>query len=114
MEPARQRLDAGGALDSAPEGYGAEENEESCALLASLNAVRETVRAPLMALQRAVQERQGARAQAAALYAFLETIRLPEQLQEKTVRFRAMGENKLADEYAQVWRILCDVLVSLC
>ncbi len=93
-----------------PEGYGAEENEESCALLASLNAVRETVRAPLMTLQRAVQERQGARAQAAALYAFLETIRLPEQLQEKTARFRAMGENKLADEYAQVWRILCDVL----
>ena len=45
-----------------------------------------------------------------ALYDFLCAINLPGRLQEKTAAFRAMGENKLAEEYTQIWKLLCDVM----
>ena len=42
-----------------------------------------------------------------ALYRFLESIRLPEQLAERSERLRARGELKRAEEYGQLWEILC-------
>lgn len=93
-----------------PDGYGAEVTDASRRQLEQLNALRATVRAPLLRLYRDLREHRTARGQVTALYDFLEEIRLPEQLQNKTALFRSMGENKLADEYAQIWQVLCDVM----
>lgn len=93
-----------------PDGYGAEMTEEAAARLAALNVSRAAVRAPLIALQRDLRNHRTARGQVDALYDFLERIALPGRLQEKTERFRSVGENKLADEYGQIWKILCDVM----
>lgn len=93
-----------------PDGYGAEMTEEAAKRLFALNETRTAVREPLMNLQRALKEQRTARGQVDALYNFLDSIELPAHLKEKTVLFRSMGENKLADEYAQLWKILCDVM----
>lgn len=93
-----------------PDGYDAQENEDSRRRLAQLNRTRNQVRIPLMTLQRRMAEHKTARGQVEALYAFLCEIELPRRLQEKTAAFREMGENKLAEEYTQIWKILCDVM----
>ncbi len=93
-----------------PDGYGVEVTEESAADLRFLNEIRATVRGPLMNLRRGLQEGQTGRGQVTALYDFLTEIALPQRLQEKAALFRSMGENKLADEYVQIWKILCDVM----
>ncbi len=93
-----------------PDGYGAEMTEEAAARLAALNVSRAAVRGPLIALQRDLRSHQTARGQVDALCDFLERISLPGHLKEKTELFRSLGENKLADEYGQIWKILCDVM----
>ncbi len=93
-----------------PDGYDAEMTEEAAVRLQQVNAAREIVRAPLMKLHCAMQENRTAVGRVRALYAFLMELHLPEQLQEKADALRAMGENKLAEEYAQLWNLLCDVM----
>ena len=93
-----------------PDGYGAEMTEEAAVRLAALNETRAAVRGPLMSLRKKLQEEQTALGQVTALYDFLTEIALPVRLQEKTALFRSIGENKLADEYAQIWKLLCDVM----
>ena len=91
-----------------PRGYGFPLEEEDRQLLERLDALRRRVAAPLEGL-RLNRDRTG-RGQAMALYAFLEKIGLPGRLEERTRRFREEGELGLAEEYRQLWEILCGAL----
>ncbi len=93
-----------------PDGYGAEMTENAKMQLERLNCVRDGVRAPLLRLKEALSERKTAEGKISALYRFLIDIDLPEQLRAKTEAFDQMGEKKLAEEYAQIWKLLCDVM----
>lgn len=93
-----------------PDGYDAEMDETSAACLKVLNESRDRVRAPLLRFAQRLRRQKTARGQVEALYAFLRDIALPDKLREKAAVFRARGENKLADEYAQIWEILCGVM----
>ncbi len=88
-----------------PRGYGFQPDEWSQVVLTHLNAIRRRVTAPLERL-RLSAEKTG-RGQAMALYTFLEEIQLPDRLEERTSQLRQRGEMGLADEYAQLWDILC-------
>ncbi len=91
-----------------PKGYGLPFSEADEALLARLNGLRRQVAGPLEELRKN-RERTG-RGQAVALYAFLETVGLPERLTERTQALRERGEAVLAEEYGQLWDILCGAL----
>ncbi len=93
-----------------PDGYHEEMDDSAAARLQALNETRALVRDPLLRFARRLRQQKTARGQVEALYAFLTDIALPEQLREKTAAFRNRGENKLAEEYAQIWKLLCDVM----
>ena len=93
-----------------PDGYHAEVTEESETRLAEINRLRARVRTPLLALQRGMAQNPTARGRTETLYRFLTDLKLADQLRSKTEAFRAAGEGKLADEYAQLWDILCGVM----
>jgi len=93
-----------------PAGYGAAFGEKEATALAKINALREQVSAPLIALERAGREAKTAAEQATALYDFLEAIRLPETLEARTSYLRASGRETLAAEYGQIWDILVSAL----
>ena len=88
-----------------PKGYGRTFTEEDTALLSRLNALRRQVAAPLEALRKN-PDRTG-RGQAVALYSFLEAAGVPERLAERTAELNRRGQAALAEEYAQLWDILC-------
>ena len=88
-----------------PKGYGRTFTEEDTALLSRLNALRKQVAAPLEALRKN-PDRTG-RGQAVALYSFLEAAGVPERLAERTAELNRRGQAALAEEYAQLWDILC-------
>ncbi len=91
-----------------PGGYGLRFAPEDRALLERLNSIRRRVTGPLEAL-RGAPDRTGA-GQAMALYRFLEEIGLPGTLEERTGYLRGRGELQLAEEYGQLWEILCGAL----
>ena len=76
--------------------------------LEELNALRRKVIRPLEKL-RLGADRTG-RGQTMALYQFLEEIGLPRRLLEREEALRARGEPALAEEYRQLWDILCDAM----
>jgi len=88
-----------------PVGYGMEWSPEDKAVLQRLEIARNAVIAPLRELEKN-GEKTGA-GQARALYSFLEQIDLPGQLQRRLRRLRQEGELVLAEEYRQLWEILC-------
>ena len=91
-----------------PEGYGRTFREEDHALLERINTARRQVTAPLEVLRKN-PDHTGA-GQAMALYRFLEDIDLPGRLAERTALFQQRGEGVLAEEYRQLWDILCVAL----
>ena len=91
-----------------PEGYGLAWSEEDKAVLDRLNHLRRRVTEPLETL-RLGTDRTG-RGQTMALYRFLEEIGLPGRLLEREEALRARGEPALAEEYGQLWDILCDAM----
>ena len=88
-----------------PKGYGRTFTEGDTALLARLNALRKQVAEPLEALRRN-PDRTG-RGQAISLYSFLEAAGVPERLAARTAELNRRGQAALAEEYAQLWDILC-------
>ena len=93
-----------------PEGYGAEWTEESRAALDEINALRERVREPLSALAAALRGTPPAREMVTGLYRFLETLKIPEQMEEKVFQMQETGALREAEEYSQLWQILCRVM----
>lgn len=73
--------------------------------LAELNALRERVTRPLLNWQQA-SGRTG-RDRAGALFHFLEEIDLPGRLDQRAAELREKGLVQRAEEYRQLWEILC-------
>ena len=91
-----------------PRGYGYPLEEGDRQRLERLDALRRTVVEPLEKLRKN-PEKTG-RGQAIALYTFMEDIGLPTRLEDRVTRFREAGNPALADEYRQLWEILCSGL----
>ena len=88
-----------------PRGYGFPMTEGDQALLDHLDAVRRQLVEPLEELRSNTNETGDG--QAISLYKFLESIQLPQRLEERAQALRARGELKRAEEYSQLWEILC-------
>lgn len=93
-----------------PGGYGLEESETSRQLLARINGAREKVAAPLRQFHRELNESKKARDKVKALYNFACRSGVPQTLEAKVAQLLAAGEMQLAEEYGQLWDILCGVL----
>lgn len=88
-----------------PKGYGMKWTEEDRALLARVDGARRQVAAPLETLRK--NRDHTGRGQAVSLYSFLEEIGLPERLEERVEVLNQRGRPALAEEYRQLWDILC-------
>ena len=88
-----------------PKGYGRTFTPEDKALVERLEGLRRQVAGPLETLRKN-PDRTGA-GQAKALYKLLEDIGVPQRLAERAQALRADGQEALAEEYAQLWDILC-------
>ena len=93
-----------------PDGYGMDMTDERAARLAEINRIREKVRGPLSALAQGLKQRPAARDKARTLYQFAADAGVPEALRDKADALLAAGQVQLAEEYAQLWQIFCDVL----
>ena len=93
-----------------PEGYGAELTPERQWQLQEVNRCRELVRPQLAALQAGLRAADTARGKMEVLYRFLEDIHLPRRLKERSDRMTETGELQLAEEYRQLWEILCGIM----
>ena len=93
-----------------PDGYGVDLTEERAARLAEVNRIRQKVRAPLLALAEGLKTQRAARDKARTLYEFSAASGVPQVLRDKADALLAAGQVQLAEEYAQLWQIFCDVL----
>lgn len=93
-----------------PDGYGLDMTEERAARLEEINRIREKVRGPLSALADGLKRRPAARDKARTLYEFAAAAGVPDALREKADALLSAGQVQLAEEYAQLWQIFCDVL----
>ena len=91
-----------------PRGYGYQLEDEDRQLLARLDAMRRKVTEPLEVLKK--NTNKTGRGQAISLYTFMESIGLPLRLEERVEQLRREGRPALADEYRQLWEILCGAL----
>ncbi len=91
-----------------PRGYGYPMEDGDRELLDRLDRVRRQVAGPLELLRKN-PDRTGA-GQAKALYDFMERICLPGRLLERVERLNGQGDRTLAEEYRQLWDILCGAL----
>ena len=91
-----------------PKGYGLKWTEEDKALLARMDRVRREVAAPLEMLRK--NKNRTGRGQAVSLYSYLEEIGLPERLDNRVELLAQRGRQALAEEYRQLWDILCSGL----
>lgn len=88
-----------------PRGYGYSLEEDDKLLLEDLDAMRRQIVMPLEQLRK--NPDQTGRGQAIALYTFMEGIGLPGRLEERVEQLKLEGRPALADEYRQLWEILC-------
>lgn len=93
-----------------PDGYGQEMTDERTARLAEINAIRHRIRGPLLLLSEGLKTENTAACKAKALYDFAQRAGVPETLSKKAQELLESGQVQLAEEYAQLWRIFCDVL----
>ena len=91
-----------------PRGYGLKLTEEDERLLVRLNAARRQVISPLERLKK--ESDKTGKGQVISLYKFLEEIGLLQRLEERTEELKTRGDLTLAEEYAQLWDILCEAL----
>ena len=93
-----------------PDGYGGEYTEEVEERLRRINALRRRAAAPLLAFARASAEAQTASAQAQALAGLFADLRLPETLARRASELQALGRDKSAAEYRQLWELVVGAL----
>ncbi len=91
-----------------PEGYGQKFTTEAEERVAALDALRREVMAPLKNLKRSPGSTGADRAR--ALYAFMEEIGLQTRLEEQAALLTERGDLTQAEEYCQLWDILCNAL----
>lgn len=88
-----------------PRGYGFPMTEEDKTLLERLDRARRQVAEPLELLRK--NTNKTGEGQAIALYSFLENIGLPERLEERVAALWQREQPALAEEYRQLWEIVC-------
>ena len=93
-----------------PAGFGHEMTEESAAALAEINRIRRRVRDLLAPLSESLRAGESAREKAEALYTFAEQAGLAAALERRSRELLSAGRVQQAEEYAQLWQILCGVL----
>jgi len=93
-----------------PNGYTDEFGDADRERLDELNRIRARIIGPFQTFAERAREAQTAREQAQALYAFMESISLPETISKREALLRSTGRLQQADEYAQLWDILCRAL----
>ena len=91
-----------------PRGYGYQMEEEDRLQLEYLDRLRRQVAAPLEELRK--NTNKTGVGQAKALYEFMEKIGVPQRLVERMETLKRQGELALAEEYRQLWDILCTAL----
>ena len=91
-----------------PRGYGFQLEEGDRALLDRVDRARRQVAAPLETLRK--NPNQTGKGQAEALYTFLEEIGLPDSLGRRVEELERRNQPVLAQEYRQLWEILCGAL----
>ncbi len=99
-----------GDFSAHPRGYAEKWHDDDVAKLVEINQLRRRVSVPLSHLAQSLKGSKSAQASVRALYEYLQEIGLPENLGEETKRLFACGEEQRAEETAQVWGILCDVM----
>ena len=92
------------------DGYGVPLEERRQARLEEVNALRRRVRAPLAELAAGLKNGETAVEKIDALYMFMERLRLQEALEARMRDQAAAGRLQEAEETAQLWEILCNVL----
>ena len=93
-----------------PDGYGLQETERSREQLVRINEVRRAVAEPLRLLYSEIREGKSAREKAQALYHFAQHSGVPQTLERMVQQLLSAGQAQLAEEYGQLWEILCGVL----
>ena len=78
--------------------------------LARINALRRRAAKPLQAFEKAAREAETATAQAQALAQLLGDLRLPETLSRRAEELQAIGREKSAAEYRQLWELVIGAL----
>ena len=91
-----------------PEGYGMKWSDGDRALVRELDQLRRQIIAPLEQLRKTPA---GTGSQLVrSVYRFLEEIQLPQRLQERAEQLRERGNLRQAEEYRQLWGILCGAM----
>jgi len=88
-----------------PRGYGLTLEKTDQALLDRVEAARRAVVGPLELLRKNTSKT--GKGQVIALYSFLEQIGLPTCLEKRVAELIDHGQPALAEEYRQLWQILC-------
>ena len=96
--------------DFNPNGYTDELSDADRESLTEINDTRKEVAAPLQRFSRAAKKAETALEQAQALFSFLEEIGLETSIAQRQEKLLAAGRLQQADEYAQLWDILCGAL----
>ena len=91
-----------------PGGYGLTLEDADRERLEQLDTLRRRVVAPLEKIR--INRLKTGMGQAQALYSFLEEIGLDKRLEERCAQLTEQGELGLAQEYRQLWEILCNGL----
>ena len=93
-----------------PDGYSGEITDYRREQLAEINAVRRKVRKLFLTLSDGIKSNKTVRGKAEALYRFAEDAGTPAVLEQREKELLEQGQMQAAEEYAQLWRIFCDVL----
>jgi len=89
-----------------PGGYGREYDERSEAEIADINRLRRTLARPLKKFSKASEAAETALQHCAALSGLFSDLRLPELLKARAEKLMALGREKQAAEYRQLWDIV--------
>lgn len=96
-----------------PEGFGVEFNEYSEQKLKTINDLRARIVGPIVSLKNKITETNGETI-SRELFAFLRNTGVDNNLKNFTMQLMSSGEDDLALEQGKIWRILTEILDSLC
>ena len=96
-----------------PEGFGVEFNDYSEQKLKTINDLRARIVGPVIALKNKITETNGETI-SRELFAFLRNAGVDDNLKKFTIQLLNSGEDDLALEQGKIWRILTEILDSLC
>ena len=93
-----------------PDGYGAEETDESREKLEKINSLRREVATPLLHFQQSCRSASTAMEQAVALSQFMAELELPEKMEQRAEALENSGRGDLGQEYRQLWDICINAI----